>query len=179
MQIGPPATVTVPAKSSFTTLGVAKGFAIDKAIETLMRRGVTNAFVEIGHVVRGIGGGPDGNGWLVAIPGHRKTRNPLDQFWLVNQSLAVVKKDQTRRLDHRKGVPSLGVVQVAAVSELAVDTEVLAHTLFVTGSPEGLRLLGYLNPRPSVFWLLGNGVGTPLESQYYWSELSHPRKLDR
>ena len=168
--------IRIPDGSKIATSSIEKGFAVDKAFETLLRHGATNAFVEIGHVVRGVGTGPDGNGWLVAVPGHRKTRDPLDQFWLANQSLAVVRKGKHRRLDHRKGVPSIGVVQIASVSELAIDTEILAHLLFVVGSPEGQRLLGYLNPRPSVFWLLGNDVGTPLESQYHWSRLSRPRR---
>ncbi len=177
VESGASTRVRIPEGSKLATSSIEKGFAIDKAIDTLLRHGVTNAFVEIGHVVRSIGGGPDNKGWLVAVPGHRKTRDPLDQFWLTNHSLAVAREDGThRRLDHRKGVPSIGVVQIAAVSELAIDTEVLAHLLYVVGSPEGQRLLGYLNPRPSVFWLLGNDVGTPLESQYHWSELSRPRK---
>lgn len=179
LDAGPPVRVTMPQEGSLTLSALAKGFAIDRAVEVLTSAGVDNAFVEIGHLVRGIGGGPDGNGWLVAIPGHRKTRNPLDQFWLVNQSLAVVRDDGPRRVDHRKGVPGLGVVQIAAVSELAVDTEILAHTLFVMGSPDGQRLLGYLNPRPRILWLLGTGVGTPLESYYHWSELPRPRRLGR
>ena len=176
VESGSSVRIRIPEGGKIATSSIEKGFAIDKAFEVLLRHGATNAFIEIGHVVRGVGGGPDGNGWLVAVPGHRKTRDPLDQFWLANQSLAVVRKGKERRLDHRKGVPSIGVVQIASVSELAIDTEILAHLLFVVGSPEGQRLLGYLNPRPSVFWLLGNDVGTPLESQYHWSQLARPRK---
>lgn len=168
-------TVRIPVGGRLTAFGVRRGFAVDKAIEVLQRHGVTNAFVEIGHVVRAIGSGPDGKGWLVVVPGVPKTRHPLDQIWLRNQSLGVIRKGERRRLDHRKGVVGLGVVQVATVSELAVDTEILTHTLFVTGLPEGQRLVGVLNPKPSIFWLMGNGVGVPLESQYRWSELSRPR----
>lgn len=158
--------------------GVAQGFAVDRAMDVLLLHGANNAFVEIGHVVRGMGPGPDGNGWLVAVPGHAKTRNPLDQFWLVNQSLSVVNESGPRRIDQRRGVPGLGVVQVAAVSELAVDTEVLTHALFISGLSAGQRLIGFLNPRPSIFWLMGNGTGSPLESQYRWSELSRPRRAE-
>lgn len=177
---GPAVSVTpprlkVPVGSRLTTFGIGRGFAVDRAIAVLLEHGVGNGFVEIGHVVRGIGGGPDGNGWLVVVPGVAKTRHPLDQIWLRNQSLAVIRKGERRRLDHRKGVSGLGVVQVAAVSELAVDTEVLTHALYVTGLPDGQRLLGTLSPKPSIFWLLGNGVGVPLESQYRWSGLPRPR----
>ena len=171
LKVEPP-RLKVPSGGRLTTFGVRRGYAIDRAIGVLLQHGVRNAFVEIGHVVRGIGGGPDGKGWLVVVPGVAKTRHPLDQVWLRNQSLAVIRKGERRRLDHRKGVAGLGVVQVAAVSELAVDTEILTHALYVTGIPDGQRLLGTLNPKPAIFWLLGNGVGVPLESQYRWSELA-------
>ena len=171
----PQTTVKIEQGSRLTTFGIGRGFAADRAVAVLQQEGVVNAFVEIGHVVRAIGPGPDGKGWMVVVPGTSKTRNPLDQIWLRNQSLAVIRKGERRRIDHRKGVSGLGVVQVAAVSELAVDTQALAHVLFVNGMTEGQRLIGYLNPKPSIFWLLGNGVGVPLESQYRWSELSRSR----
>ncbi|MEO1365949.1 MAG: hypothetical protein AAFX50_02145, partial [Acidobacteriota bacterium] len=67
------------------------------------------------------------------------------------------------------------VVAVTAVSELGVDAEALASTLFVVGYNQGQLLLGQLSPRPSVLWLLGQNSGTPLESRYRWSSLSRPR----
>ena len=118
----------------------------------------------------------------MAIPGVEGTRNPLEQVWLLDGSLAIVRRSpegsaaRPRPSNLRTGVPARGVVQVAAVSELAIDTQALATTLFVVGLTEGQRLLGALDPRPSVFWLLGTGSGVPLESTYRWSEL---RRLDR
>ncbi len=74
-------------------------------------------------------------------------------------------------LDQRTGVPARGVVTVVAVTDLAVDAEPLVHALFLLGHREGLMRLGSLSPRPSVYWLLGQGVEQPLEATYRWSEL--------
>lgn len=161
--------------------GMARGFAIDQAFEVLTQHGVTNAFVEIATVVRAIGDGPDGKGWLVAVPGFEGTRSPLDEIWLRDQSLAVVRAPEPpgkgfRPVDMRTGVPPQGMLQVVAVSGRAVDTQAVATTLFVLGLSSGQRLLGALDPKPSIFWLLGNGSGVPLESTYRWSELDRLRR---
>lgn len=181
-----PTRATLAAGSVPSADGMARGYAIDRAFEVLGRHGVKNAFVEIGTVVRAMGGGPDGRGWLVAIPGMESTRNPLDEIWLQDASLALVRSPKFggqatgarfRPVDMRTGVPPHGVVQVVAVSGEAIDTQALATTLYIVGLSSGQRLLGALDPRPSVFWLLGSGSGAPLESTYRWSELARrPRK---
>lgn len=180
---GPPVTATLPPDRRLSTLGMDRGFAIDRALSVLREHGVANAFVEIGLVVRAMGGGPDGDGWRVSVPGVEGTRHPVDEIWLRDAALAILRPDDASRpllpLDQRRGVPSRGVVQVAVVSRLAVETEVIASTLYAVGLTQGNRMLGKLDPRPSVFWLLGNNVGRPLESTYRWSELPRPRSRRR
>lgn len=157
--------------------GMRRGFAVDRAMAVLREHGARNAVIEVESLVRAIGAGLEDRGWPVAIPGVEGTRHPLDQVWLHDQSLALSRADSyaERPIDLRDGVPSRGVVQVAAVSELAMDVEALATTLYVLGLPSGKRLLGRLSPRPSVLWLLGTAQGTPLESTYLWSNLDRER----
>ncbi|MEM6795842.1 MAG: FAD:protein FMN transferase [Acidobacteriota bacterium] len=177
----PAPRAALPVESSFDLRGMAVGFAVDRAVDVLLRAGVGNAFVEIGNVVRAVGVGPDGRGWPVSVPGARGTRHPLDRVMLHNQSMAFIHAAQEevrsapRWLDLRTGVPSRGVVLIAAVSELAIDTEALVATLFVVGHSQGQLLLGQLDPRPSVLWLLGENNGAPLESRYHWAALARPR----
>lgn len=162
--------------SQVLVLGSAPGFAADQAIEVLRGHGATNALVEIGNVVHGIGPGPDGAGWLLSLPSPKGESEPLDEVWLRDMSAAVVVDrpiyGAVPLLDQRTGVPARGVVLVAAVSENAFDAQTLATTLFVTGMRDGLRRLGALDPRPSVYWLLGDGESEqPLSSTYRWSDL--------
>ncbi|MEM8930555.1 MAG: FAD:protein FMN transferase [Acidobacteriota bacterium] len=175
---GTTVTASLAAEHRLSGLGMDRGFAIDRALSVLREHGVGNAFVEIGLVVRAMGGGPEGRGWRVAVPGVPGTEHPIDEVWLRDSALAILRPDDSSRpqlpLDQRRGVPSRGVVQVAVVSRLAVETEVIAATLYSVGLTHGNRLLGGLDPRPSVFWLLGNNVGRPLESTYRWSELPRP-----
>ena len=171
----------VAAGSRVATVGMERGFALDAAAEVLEAAGVTNAWLEIGDVARAMGGGPGGRGWLVDLPPAPGSVDPSDQVWLVDQALAVALAEPpspsaVRYLDQRTGVPPRGVVMVAAVTELAVDAEALTAALFVSGLREGQMRLGGLTPKPSVYWLLGQGKGEPLQSTYRWSELNRVRK---
>jgi thiamine biosynthesis lipoprotein len=165
---------------------MARGFALDRAARVLEEHGVENAWLEIGPVVRAMGGGSEGEGWPIALPPAPGDERPLDELWLRDQALAVVTREPAARdaahresppelIDQRTGVPPRGVVTVVAVTERAMDAEALAATLFIMGLHEGQMRLGSLRPRPSVYWLLGEGIGDPLESTYNWSELRRRR----
>ncbi len=172
----------VAAGSRIAAVGMERGYALDRAVEVLRSAGVENAWLEIGRVYRAMGSGPEGKGWLISLPPAPGTEKPSDQVWLRDQALAVAAFDPTadgpmiRFIDQRTGVPARGVVMVATVTELALDAEALAVTLFVNGLREGHMRLGGLKPRPSVYWLLGQGKGDPLESTYRWSELERVRR---
>lgn len=156
---------------------MARGFAIDEAFEILKEHGADNAWVEIGNVWRGRGAGPEGEGWLAILPPAPGSTSsaPLDQLWLDDQALAVIPEDFETDgrpiIDQRTGVPARGVIAIVTVSELAVDAAGLAEGLFVIGLHEGQMRIGALKPPPSIYWLLGDGIGQPLESAYRWSEV--------
>jgi len=180
---GPTPTVELTTGSRIDTLGIGRGFAVDRAVEVLEQQGVDNAWIEIGNVWRAMGGGATGNGWLVTlppVPGSGE-KEPLDQLWLRDQALVLLTSSPDDEpavpiLDQRTGVPARGVVTVVTVSELACDAQPLATTLFILGHREGQMRLGTLDPRPSVYWLLGEGRGRPLEATYRWSELRRVRR---
>ncbi len=173
---------TIHAKLSLGSraeaIAMGRGFAVDRAVEVLRQAGVENAMVEIGGVWRAMGGGPGGEGWLAVIPAAPGQTKPTDRIFLRDQSLAIFgiqsinREPVIRLVDQRTGVPATGMVMVATVTEQAMDAEALAAGLFVAGLREGQMRLGGLEPRPSVFWLLGQGKGEPLESTYRWSELT-------
>ena len=170
------------AGSRLAAVGMGRGFALDRAADVLRAAGADNAWLEMGAVWRAMGPGPGGEGWLATLPPAPGTTEPIDQVWLRDQSLAITSigpvagEAPLKLLDQRTGVPSRGVVTVVAVTETAVDAEALASTLFITGLREGQMRLGGLQPRPMVFWLLGQGRGEPLESTYRWSELPRVKR---
>jgi len=162
----------------------AAGGAVDRAVEILRENGVVSALVEIGGVRRAFGPGPYGDGWPVHPPEVPGLPEALPTIWLRDQALAaatpedgplrVGRQSFPPYMDLRKGQPAEGVLAVLASTELAVEAQGLAATMFATGSRDGQMRLGSLSPRPSVLWILGSGSGQPLLVEYRWSELRRP-----
>lgn len=178
-------TAELAAGSRIDLWGFAAGYAVDQAVALLRQRGATNGFVELGDVRRGFGEGPDGSGWKVVLPVFPGTHRSQGEIWLRDRTLAIARRrgrsldvgGQHRApfLDQRRGEPAEGVTAVLVVTKLGVDAQGLATTLFVTGNREGRFRLGLLRPAPSVLWLLGNGNGPPVVTDYHWSDIELQR----
>ncbi|MEE8526885.1 MAG: FAD:protein FMN transferase [Thermoanaerobaculia bacterium] len=169
------------AGSRIDSSWLARGFAIDLAVERLEKDGVDNVWLEIGPVQRALGKGPQGLGWPLSLPPAPDSTEPVDRLWLMDQAATVVTRieddSEAPIIDQRTGISPRGVVMVAVVANQAWDAEVLAASLFILGLRDGQLRLGGYSPRPSIFWLLGAGAGTPLQSTYRWSNLRRmPRR---
>jgi len=177
----PRGQATVAPGSRPETWGFALGWAVDRAGAALADAGATNARVELGGVLLGIGPGPGGRGWEVAglrFPGQAE---PLATIYLRDRALAVVTPEDrpiviagdrfAPYLDQRTGRPGEGMVAVLAASPLALDAQAVAVAMFVAGPRQGQYMAGPLRPSPAVLWLLGSGEGEPLFESSRWSDL--------
>jgi thiamine biosynthesis lipoprotein len=161
--------------------GFVEGHAVDRAVEVLRQKGVSNGFVQIGAVQRAFGGGADGRGWKVLLPQFHGMDRAAGLFLLRDRAAAVLSiednplkiADQALLpyLHQRTGLPAQGVAGVAAVTDLAVDAQALAIAMALTGPREGQLRLGSLRPNPSVLWFLGSGSGAPLQVDHRWGEI--------
>jgi thiamine biosynthesis lipoprotein len=177
-------TAALAARARLDLWGFARGAAVDAAIERLASHGVADASVTLGPVQRAVGPGPGGTGWpvTVAVPdelyGLTRRLDLRDRAFAIagagSDAFRAGGVDFPPWLDHRQGQPGEGVVAAAAVTERAVDAEGLAATGFVTGNRRGAALMAQLRPTPSAIWLLGQGTGTPLVTDYRWGSL--PRR---
>jgi len=142
------ATITLPCGVGLDFGGIAKGMAVDAAVERLRAMGVAAAIVNAGGDLAVLGSPLDGDGWPVAVPGR-------DEGWVIPlQSGAMATSGIARRrwlqggkpqhhlLDPRTGEPVenelRSVTVVAGRCELA---EVAAKVAFVAGEHEGAALL--------------------------------------
>ncbi len=160
--------------------GFAGGWAVDRAIDVLRGHGAVNARVRLGRIERGIGAGPSGDGWASELDLPAEWLEPLAPARLRDRALAVAGREPPRviagdryaaQLNLRDGRPAAGVAATIAVSELAIDAQALAITMFVLGQREGMLRLGALRPEPSVAWLLGSGEAPPLLTTHRWTAL--------
>lgn len=130
--------------------GIAKGFAVDRAIEVLRQGGVQAASVNAGGDIRLLGQRPD-RLWRVALQHPRKRDGLLGTLELEN--VAVVTSGDYERffevegeryhhlLDPRTGYPGRLCQGVTVVAETALAADALATAAFILGPDAGIDLL--------------------------------------
>jgi len=156
---------------------IAKGYAVDRALAALRRRGVAAALVEIGGEIACFGDNCPGGGWRVGIqdPFADDTDNPLSQSarWAIRLSDAAVATSGNyrryvsvadRRMSHivdpRTGRPAQKLPSVTVIAPLAADADALATAISVMGPQDGLALVESL---PDVEALLVAGTKEDLQ----------------
>lgn len=130
--------------------GVAKGYAVDRAIEVLRRAGVEGGLVEAGGDIRFFGRKTDGSPWRIALA---HPRRPGKLIPLGNVGLPAVATsgdyqrffwEGGRRYHHivdpHTGYPAWGTVSATVWARTCLDADILSTALFVLGPEEGIRL---------------------------------------
>jgi thiamine biosynthesis lipoprotein len=154
-------TVRFDGEGVMLDLGaIGKGYAIDRAAETLREAGITSALLHGGtSTVYGIGKPPGDDAWKVAIEspsGDGATPQWLATVPLQDEALSVSAvwgkcfehegKTFGHVLDPRAGQPVSNAVLAAVVLPSAMETDALSTALLVAG-PEGHEKIAQLRPR--------------------------------
>jgi thiamine biosynthesis lipoprotein len=126
-----------------TLAGVAKGFAVDKAIEVLSRRHMKHALVNAGGDIRVIGGKGEGIPWKIAIRDPRNHTRVVTTVELYDQAIATsgtYRRSFSDIINPRVGRPAQGVLSSTVIAETAMDADILATCLFVLGAEKDKAL---------------------------------------
>jgi thiamine biosynthesis lipoprotein len=157
--------------------GIGKGYAVDRVVELLRRRGVVSALVNLGgSSVYGLGAPPGAEAWEVGLqdpgdPGRKAVSVTLrDRALSVSGGYARFFEEDgitySHVMDPRTGRPVQGVLSVAVLSARATDGDALDNVLFVQGLERARAFVASLAPSPgtSVFFFLPTaGTGWRLE----------------
>ncbi len=140
--------VTLPAAVAVDLGGIAKGMAVDAALQVLRDAGVACALINAGGDLGVLGQPPDASGWVIAVEG--VAARPLVSL----QGGAMATSGRTRRhwkigeqdrhhlIDPRTGEPAqTGLACVTAVAGRCMQAEVAAKVAFLLGHEEGGRFL--------------------------------------
>jgi thiamine biosynthesis lipoprotein len=135
---------------SFDTGGIAKGYAVDKAVETLKKEGIESGLVAIAGDIRGFGP----RTWNIGIRNPRAEGEEDDVMATVKlQDRAVSTSGDYERffikdgvryhhiLDPETGMPARGTWSVTVITNEAVLTDGLSTGIFVMGPEKGFKLL--------------------------------------
>jgi thiamine biosynthesis lipoprotein len=140
--------VTLPAGIKLDFGGIAKGMAVDAALERLQQSGISPALVNGGGDLAVLGLPPAEEQWQISVPGR-------EQFWKIPLHHGAVAtsgvarrhwmQGQTFRhhlLDPRTGLPAQSDLwSVTVVTDRCEQAEVAAKVAFILGSKVGAEFL--------------------------------------
>lgn len=129
---------------SITLAGVAKGYAVDKAIETLRQNNIRHALVNGGGDIRVIGGKTNDSPWRIGLLDPSDKTRIFTTVDIYDQAVAT--SGSYRRffndlLDPKRGRPAQDLLSSTIITEKAIDADVLATAVFVLGTSRGMNLL--------------------------------------
>ena len=131
--------------------GIAKGYAVDCAIEKLRSIGVTNALVKAGGDLRVIGVPPGKTNWFVQLEDPRKegrrTEVPLRDAALSTSGnyenyFEIDSVRYSHILNPRTGRPVLGIAACTVIAPTCMESDAMATACFVYGVENSLAKFG-------------------------------------
>lgn len=139
--------------------GIAKGYAVDRAVELLKAHGVEHATVSAGGDSR-VMGDKMGRPWIIGIKNPRAGENanspPVIRLPLTDTAVSTsgdyeryfVDESNGERIHHiinpKTGKSATGVISVTVLGPKGADTDPLSTTVFVLGVEKGLKLVNRL-----------------------------------
>jgi thiamine biosynthesis lipoprotein len=130
--------------------GIAKGYAIDLAVDALMRAGAVGAMIEVGGDLRAVGVPPNGDHWPVGV------RSPFADELLATiplergavctsggyaRPLEIDGESFSHIVDPRSGMTAREAASVTVIAGEASQADAWATALAILG-PRGLELVG-------------------------------------
>ena len=131
--------------------GIAKGYAVDRAIQVMRGAGIRNALVNAGGDLYAMGSPPGKESWRIGIRHPRSSAELLGILELKDRAVATsgdyenfFEADGKRYchiIDTRTGRPVEGILSVTIVADSAVEADALATAVFPMGAEAGMELI--------------------------------------
>lgn len=134
--------------------GIAKGYAVDRAIALLRERGIEHASVSAGGDTRLLGD-HRGRPWYLGIKNPRQTERMALRLPMVDEAISTsgdyeryFMTESGERVHHiinpSTGTSAGDLASVSVMGPRALDTDALSTSLFVMGREKGLALIDRL-----------------------------------
>jgi thiamine biosynthesis lipoprotein len=145
--------------------GIAKGYAADKAVETLKRNGIHSGLVSVAGDIKAFGLKPDKRPWKIGIRSPRIPTNPSlvkeDKEGFSDDIMATIElrdmaistsgdyerffilggKKYHHLLSPKTGYPAEGCQSVSVITKNGVFTDAFATGVFILGPERGMKVL--------------------------------------
>jgi len=131
--------------------GIAKGYAVDKAMEVLIKNGIENAMVEAGGDLRTISGELTRGKRRVWIR-HPRDKGSFFGYFRMDSGCVATSGDYEKfffykgkryhhLIDPKSGYPAQGCVSVTIKAETTAEADALATAVFILGPERGMELI--------------------------------------
>jgi thiamine biosynthesis lipoprotein len=125
--------------------GIGKGYAVDRMVDVLKRKGIAIALVAAsGSSIYGLGAPPnEPRGWHIAIRDPKNERKSVADIFLKNESMSTSGSYEkffvaeghvySHIMDPRTGYPAPGMLSVSLITPRTIDSEAWAKPFFING----------------------------------------------
>jgi len=133
--------------------GIAKGYAADLAVASLIRSGIRAGLVSIAGDIRTFGLKPDKKPWAIGIKNPRQTSEKDELIATIGLSDKAISTsgdyeryfmEDGKRLHHlldpKTGYPATACRSVSIVTDRAVNTDAFSTAVFILGPEKGMTL---------------------------------------
>ena len=131
--------------------GVAKGYAVDKAVITLRGMDIRNALINLGGNVFAMGSPPGRERWRIAVRDPRSDKDDVGRLLVTDQGVAssgqyvryieIKSRRYGHIIDPRTGKPVEGVRGTTIIAPDAVTADILSTATFVMGREKAEELI--------------------------------------
>jgi len=134
--------------------GIAKGYAIDRAIEVLKEHQIEHALVNAGGDIRAMGSKTEDEPWNIAL---RNPKNRTEYITVLNlRNMSVATSGNYERyfseearashiIDPKTGYATDELLSATIIAESTTDADALATAVFVLGEVDGMELIERLD----------------------------------
>ena len=148
-------TISFKEEGTKITLGgIAKGYAVDEALEVLKGMDIKYALVDAGGDIGTIGSKPDNELWDIALVNPDDTSQSLATFRVSDKAVTTSGNyeryfDPEAKVGHimdpKTGYSVTGCISVTIIADSCTQADVLATGVFVMGPEDGMRLVESLD----------------------------------
>jgi thiamine biosynthesis lipoprotein len=140
--------------TKITLGGIAKGYAVDEALEVLKDMGIKYALVDAGGDIGTLGSRPEGELWSIALVNPDDTSEYLVDFKIKDKSVATsgnyeryfdLEKEVHHIINPNTGYSATGSISVTIIAENCTQADALATAVFVMGPEDGVLLVESLD----------------------------------
>lgn len=144
---------------SLTLDGIAKGYAVDKAIEELENKGIESAFVDAGGDIATLGKKPEGEKWVIGLRNPGDESESIMEFGLAGEAIATSgnyeryfdpEANVGHLMDPNTGRSAFKSSSATIIAQNCTSADALATATFVLGPEAGTTLINSLTQTESL-----------------------------